>query len=322
MAVGALVGLVAACSILAPSDDELSGGGKAGSGGSGGTGAGGTGASGANGGSGGSGAIGGNAGATSGGGVSGTGGASGASGGGPGGASGSGGTGATGGGTSIPLSDLELWLDATQGLPAPGMAVTTWPDQSGSSHNAVQPSASARPVAVTVGGQSAVSFDGTDDFLSLPAGFSDYTKGLTAFAVFRLDAVSFCPPIFQLSNGEEVDDISLQIENNAMPYYEVYDDGIGGGFITTSEQTMLTVVHNASLGSAGIFINGLGVAQKTVPLPSSGLRSFNAVGKGFYASCNTFPGLMYEILLYSRTLSPVEVTQVQQYLAQKWGCCT
>ena len=63
--------------------------------------------------------------------------------------------------------------------------MSAWLDQSGNGLNATAPTAGARP-ALVAGARPSLRFDGADDHLVLPAGFSDFRAGLTAFVVAKL----------------------------------------------------------------------------------------------------------------------------------------
>ena len=66
-----------------------------------------------------------------------------------------------------------LWLDASDiaSVTVISGGVSQWNDKSGNNKNATQLSASSRPVLGSLNGLGTLSFDGLDDFLSLPRGF-------------------------------------------------------------------------------------------------------------------------------------------------------
>lgn len=64
------------------------------------------------------------------------------------------------------LRDCALWLDAAQGVTLDGSSkVSQWNDLSGNNNHATQSTPGSRPGVVTVNGQTAIAFDGTDDQL-------------------------------------------------------------------------------------------------------------------------------------------------------------
>ncbi|HKO53005.1 MAG TPA: hypothetical protein VJV79_35090 [Polyangiaceae bacterium] len=55
-------------------------------------------------------------------------------------------------------------------------------------------------------------------------------------------------------------------------------------------------------------------------VPSSGLRENNFVGHTLYGSgCEYFTGQISEIILYSRALTPIELTTIEAYLDTHWA---
>jgi hypothetical protein len=83
--------------------------------------------------------------------------------------------------------DPVVWLDASVGV-SDGVGFT-WEDRSWHHNDAVQTSA-LHPTSgadASQNGLAYVHFSGRGDFLQLPPGFSDFTRGLTIFAKVRMD---------------------------------------------------------------------------------------------------------------------------------------
>jgi hypothetical protein len=77
-------------------------------------------------------------------------------------------------------------LDSRYGFSqADGTAVSTWEDRSNTNNDATQGTNSNRPTYETgeVGGQPAIRFDGSNDFLSYGTSVFGYTSGATVIAV-------------------------------------------------------------------------------------------------------------------------------------------
>ncbi|NUO49637.1 MAG: hypothetical protein HOV80_12340, partial [Polyangiaceae bacterium] len=130
-----------------------------------------------------------------------------------------GGQGGQGGETPppIPTDELVFWFDATQGLTENGGAVSQWNDLSGNDYHATQPTGLWQPTIGSIAGVQALTFDGDNDQMDLPTISADYSNGISIFAVFaNSDPGVLCPPIFQLSNGPEIDDIDIHTETTAL----------------------------------------------------------------------------------------------------------
>lgn len=329
-----LIGTAAACSLLAPDDDELLSN-RGGSGGatsdSGSKGVGGGGASGS-GGSGGSSNGAGGAGGSSSGGESGQGGAGGSAGfsvGGKGGTRGGingvpGDTGGTdGGGFSIPTAGLALWLKADAGVTTASGLVSEWRDQSGNNHHAAQALAAAQPSVASPwrASKPAVRFDGAQDFLTLPAmRFGDFRQGLSLFVVADTAGSSSCIPFIQFSNGAEVDDIAFYRDPNGGMTYEVLDtSAICNNPIFPAQTPIAAAVVQTSMGLATVYVDGAPCATETIDPPANVVRNNVSIGRVPYPRCATFSGHIAELLVYGRALSPTETGVVQSYLAGRWA---
>jgi hypothetical protein len=285
-----------ACSLLEFSDPTLAGGADSGSAGTGG-------------------ATGGTAGTT--GGTAGTGGAAGVAG-----TAGSGGTGG-----QLPISqDIMLWLDAND-LGA-GTGIGEWPDRSLIEPYPVQGALAQQPVRIDDNGRPGALFDGIDDHLRLRTGFSDFTRGLTFFAVVRFDSLAAsggCAQLLQLSTGIEMNDISFQDDGDGKFLLEVQDVVLPTPPSTLSigDRVLLAarVTPNPTV-SAEISMNNTPItARNDQFIPALASRDQNYLGDGLYTSCGSFHGIVHEILLYGRALDPGETSLVNAYLQQKWSCC-
>lgn len=241
-----------------------------------------------------------------------------------GGSSGSAASAGVAGAANIPTNSLLLWLQADRGVHLVDGAVDVWADQSGAAHDAFKNIANQRPklAASTWNNLPILQFDGIDDDLALPEGFSDFSAGLTFFASVSQESDSECSAVLQLSNGAEADDVDFSRVDASLSY-EVIEQTVEGvhGAYALNQRVLLAVVarpnETVDLRINGEFTNG----AAGYLVPSTLMRSKNFVARSLYASCTPFGGKIAEILLYARALSASEVTRVEAYLKQKWGCC-
>jgi hypothetical protein len=348
----AMVGTVAACSLLAPDDDELiservpSGGTRSDSGTEG---AGAGGASSGNGGasSGNGGASSGNAGASSGnggsGGIGGADGAGGSSGAGEGGFGGSAGfgvagkggtrggidgvpgcTGGTDGGSApIPTAGLVLWLKADAGVTAAGGLVAEWRDQSGNGHHATQAQAAAQPSVASQwrAGKPAIRFDGAQDSFGLPPmRFGDFSQGVSLFVVADTTGSSSCMPFIQFSNGDEANDVSFYRDPNGGLTYEVEETfAVCQNSVFPLLTPLAAAVVQAPSGAATVFVGNQSCTAETIDPPASVIRNDASIGRVPYPECSTFAGNIAELLVYRRAVSDIERSSISSYLAARWA---
>ncbi len=221
----------------------------------------------------------------------------------------------------IPQKGLQLWLMADHGIGELDGKVARWADFSPQEADARQPVSTLQPrlVPAAAGVPALVEFDGADDQLALPEGFSDFTDGLTAFIVGRVSADSECQAFLHLSNGEEEEDVQIGRFHGSV-HYEVATPSVWGPDDTLAiGQLMLMGVVHAPSKAPELRLNGVFmVTGAFTELPVTKPRSYNFLGRSLYADCQAFHGSLGEVILYSRALDSGEREAVQAYLQAKW----
>lgn len=220
----------------------------------------------------------------------------------------------------VPTDGLLLWLRADRGVTEASGKISTWADQSGHHLDAIQSDPDLAPHLVTSNGKVSVEFDGADDYLRFPAGFSDFTRGLSIFLVVQPASIVTCQSFVEFSNGSEIDDISLGVYQEQL-LYEVQDPYTQATPIVVGTPQEITLVHAAD-ENVVLRRNGA-LAQKTnFALPAVTERTETFLAKSLYGGCDTFGGRISEILIYDRTVEAPELTRLEQYLRERWNCCT
>jgi hypothetical protein len=228
---------------------------------------------------------------------------------------------ATDAGLSPPVAgDLLLWLRADMGVTQTHGLVSTWADQSGHHMDAVQTDPMKQPKLGSRGSgtRPAVVFD-NDTFMSLPAGFGDFSRGISMFAVYDTDTMLTCVDAIDLSNGPEVDDITLG-RHDGHAHYEVFNSDLPGDDFPLGTQMMVSVVHRPDL-TVQLRVNSAPFAVGTFDLPASVTRLSNVVGRSEYADCGSLSGGLWEVFVYGRALDNDERAKVESYLQTRWDCC-
>lgn len=213
-----------------------------------------------------------------------------------------------------------LWLRADRGVVQTGGRVSAWEDQSGQHRDATQSAPELRPelVASALNGMPAVSFDGIDDYLDLPSGFDDFSKGVTIFAVVQAnDDETSCRGIFETSNGSELDDLHIGRHDGEL-LYEVFATSVSAGAFPAGVVRRVSVVHDAR-GVVELSQSGAQTAVENVELPVVVERRFAYVGHTLYDGCPTWDGDIGELVVYDRALSPDEYDAVEASLDDRWG---
>jgi fibronectin type 3 domain-containing protein len=232
---------------------------------------------------------------------------------------------------ALPSSGLILALDAGNAALqyGNGQPVAVWQDASGANYHAV--AGAGAPILVTnaINGKPALRFDGVDDYLTLPAGFQDFTAGITMYVVARPSNLQTGFKLVALGNGASQQNIGLgrAWDSSGLQYWTDNSWGDTGWFNTTSgitsNQTKLfSVTQDAGAANASVYaevaVNGIALAGGDVWSPPVTTRSTNYIGKSFWNE-GMFEGDIAEVIIYNRKLSSGEQSTVRAYLGQKYG---
>jgi hypothetical protein len=228
------------------------------------------------------------------------------------------------GGVPLPAAmDPLLWLDATQGLGS-APAVARWPDISGNQYDGTQDDSALQPQFVASGGRAAVAFDGAD-FLNLPPGFSDFSDGLTFFAVVELELFAWCSQLFHLSNGGEIDEINLHFLQPQRVILEMSEGLFEWEGPLPELEVVLLGIHLSPSQGATLYLNGSQVDSqpdlRPPAPPQDGTRKQNLFGNGLYELCVPLTGNVHEFVLYDRALGAEDLAAMNTHLQSKWQCC-
>ena len=234
---------------------------------------------------------------------------------------------------ALPAAGLVLALNAgelalVQGNNTP---VNFWPNARGPKTAARGAAGTAAPVLIhsAADGKPAIRFDGSNDHLTLPSGFQDFTGGMSLYVVMRPTVLQTGFKVLALGNGAGSSNIVLGRAGSTAGFQYITTDQNGSfGFFNTSsgltagQNAMVSVVQNGGAANsqtlAEVASNGSLLNSQNVFVPPVTTRSLNYVGKSYWAD-GMFQGDIAEIILYSRKLSAAERTQVGGYLTQKYN---
>lgn len=175
-------------------------------------------------------------------------------------------------------------------------------------------------------GNRVVSFDGVDDYMSLPTGFKDFTQGISAFVVLQADQAKQNEGQLHLGNSLNTDLIRLSRDYTyESAVFNVNTNDVvfsTNGTYKVGFPTLITglQIPGTATATTRLYIDTVQQMEKALPPATNTLRTINWVGRS-NLSGTYFSGFMAEIILYSRALSQSELVQVHGYLQQKYGCC-
>lgn len=233
----------------------------------------------------------------------------------------------TGGFLPKQIPDLVLHLDATTitGLAA-GDPVGTWTDASGSGNHATQATAAKQPSyqANIQNAKPVVRFDGVDDVLALasnnPLGGA---AGATCFVVGRLAALLGANAHFLRQETGAA--FGIGNTNEEIGGY-VHTGGWVGNWDagTTTLATATGYLFTYQYDGAA-FDMRLNSASNITPFAATGsITAGTDATIGAYEHPTTgtqevLNGDIAELVLYRRSLTTAERTQIEDHLKQKWG---
>jgi hypothetical protein len=238
-------------------------------------------------------------------------------------------------------SGLQLWLDASDALTlfdatsggslvAADGAVARWQDKSGNARHATQATSGSRPIRKTalVNGLDAITFDGTNDHLLLPAssvafGGSDFDLLVVARSRAPAGAQGF-----------------FVIQDNSGPSTIILRASVIGNFLRFSFRTTGTAatdINDATeYSSNALTVFGVRRTSSTITATKNGSAFGSSALSGSFSVTSSTPvvgayldtegtsawflnGEICEIIAYNPGLSSANLSVVQSYLLAKWG---
>lgn len=227
------------------------------------------------------------------------------------------------GGTWTPADiSTALWLDAADAstVTLDGSTVSQWDDKSGNGRNASQGTSSARPVltASALNGLNAITFDGSNDFMSIANSFMATTTLIIA-CVVKENNGGF-GGIITSKIGSPATDNSPALDINTSRLFE-YDFGSLSPHISTTNGSSWGVVVGQSLSNTSslIAVNGTIENSSSNSFSISSTASSTALGTYRVGDSNYGAFDLGELLVLTSN-STLETRQhIEGYLAHKWG---
>jgi len=225
------------------------------------------------------------------------------------------------------IGNLQLWFDGADAstITTDSGAVSQWNSKVGGI-TATQTTANNRPEyrASGMNGKGALYFDGTNDQINTTFNASSLSGYVTyAIAVIPDAAMVDTKANFEAvliargssANGINVNTSSAPKRWTATHRNALYNSAVGGA-VAASSQIVLTTIDATTFT---VRVNGTqGTQAGTFTAGSNETDAIFQVGRDG-STGRYFPGVVAEILLYSRTLTASELSSVERYLAQKWG---
>ncbi|MEL0005429.1 MAG: LamG domain-containing protein, partial [Opitutales bacterium] len=216
----------------------------------------------------------------------------------------------------------SLWLDATD-IDGDGIIdssisgpISSWNDKSGNNINATQSNADNKPTVSSsvLNGNSVVSFDGTDDYISSTG--LNITQPYSIFLVAKTNNNTLGRDYLFDGFGSNQNHRSLvALDNSDRIQMWANNSWANSNFNTPTDYFVLSAVFNTSNSSLGL--NGTGVVGLSIG--TSSLTNGIRIGANCNANADFLKGSIAEFLILNEASDTNTIRQIEGYLAHKWG---
>ena len=227
-------------------------------------------------------------------------------------------------GAPIPANGVLLWLAGDDALAsATNGKVQSWKNAQvpNGSAKAVRPDGMPAAIANAINGHAVVRFDGTNQMLvtTIDIGLERMPEG-TVITVFNSKTAAPAPlrKLYGDDNGGY--DRAAGLDNRGEPLnYTVFTgNGVTGYFQLEADKNYLTVDEFAPTEFSG-WVNGKAtLAKSSAAWAKESLPNMYIGGTGTSYE-EYWNGDIAEVIVYSHLLTDAERTQVEDYLAKKYG---
>lgn len=167
---------------------------------------------------------------------------------------------------------------------------------------------------------SAYSFNGTNAYISIPAGFADFSGGLTVSVWANPSASNNYARFMDFGNGQQNNNIlftrsgtsantELDVVNGTNPSYLASIISTTNPIVNS--QWKLYTATIAPSGAITLYANGASIQSSTgASLPAIVTRTSNYIGRSNWPGDAYYAGALDDLRVYNRALSGSEVLQL------------
>lgn len=159
------------------------------------------------------------------------------------------------------------------------------------------------PNFVQDGDHYAMEFDGVDDYILLPEGFSNFNSGLTFTVWAKPTAVTNWARFFDFGNGAGVDNVFVTRNGTSTNLtFNTYNGLVTATGALALDEWQFFAVTMTETGNVTIYKNGFDIQTGTVGLPAVTTRTLNYIGQSNWEADALYQGLMDDIRIYNYPL--------------------
>lgn len=212
------------------------------------------------------------------------------------------------------ISGLAMWFDAadTATVTLNGSNVSAWSDKSGNSRNATQGTALNQPgwSATQQNGKGGILFSASTWLRTSGATFT-IAQPVTVFAAFRMSTTANSS--WALYDGTSA---RIHLYGNAATSGNMFA-GSNSSSLTFGTATNFVGLFNYNGASSQVALNSKTFSSAGNPGANSLSTQWNIGANNGNAS--SFGGYIFELGLYTKTLSASEASALARHLGSKWG---
>lgn len=222
------------------------------------------------------------------------------------------------------IADLELWLDADTSvvntITSAADFVSAWADRSGNGFDVIQNTGSAQPMTNqnTLNSLNVITTDGNDTML-IPSGLNFVAAGPSTLFVLcrRASEDATNDNIFSVTQGGAAR-VSIQYSSTAGRISYVHNISNNLIFSNGNTNTNFQLIMGRRSGTTqALAVDGGTEVTDTNAVNVTGITDRDLFALNQITSFLT--GDIAEAILYSRSLSSGEITQIVDYATAKWG---
>ncbi len=157
-----------------------------------------------------------------------------------------------------------------------------------------------------------LSFDGINDHVTVPAGFSDLHNGITIALWANPSATGNWARFMDFGNGQSSNNILFGRKSSTSDlWFEIYTGATGGGVTATGAISNNQWHHYAAtvtaVGGVRLYKDGQLLASGTTNAPVNITRTLNYIGRSNWGVDAYYQGKMDDFRIYNRVLSQGEI---------------
>jgi hypothetical protein len=157
----------------------------------------------------------------------------------------------------------------------------------------------------------AMIFDGTDDYVDLPDGFSDFSAGMSISVWSNPTTAANWARFIDFGNG--AGGVNILFTRNGVSNtlrFDTNDGTVDAENAFTQNEWQYFVVTMTEAGAVTIYKNGLPVQTGTVGLPEVVTRTLNYIGESNWSSDAFYAGMMDDLRIYNYAITADQIADL------------